>query len=149
MGVDEPIDPRWASCSRRRRRRKTSQTRTPPATMARNPSTTITAIAQCGKAELSLDSWMLPDGDEDTDEADTPEALDPKDATEAVERVERVEREDCDIEETTESAYVVSGWTENRQERIHSVHRSHIRIAKKVGFVVCEPSSPSWFVMIQ
>lgn len=48
---------------------------------------------------------MLPDGDEDTDE-DNPDALD---ATEAVERVERVEREDCDIEATTESAYVVSG----------------------------------------
>jgi len=67
---------------------------------------------------------MLPDGDE-VEEADDV-ALESEDATEAVERAERVdctERLDCDIEETTESAYVV--W-----------------IAKKVGFVVCEPSSP-------
>lgn len=94
-----------------------NQTRAPPATMARNPRTTITAIAQCGKDELPLDSWMVPDW-EDDEERDEADDFDTTDATEAVEMAEtdervdctdRVEREDCDIEETTESAYVVSG----------------------------------------
>lgn len=117
MGEDEPIDPRWASRSRRRRRRMTNQTRIPPATIARNPRTTITAIAQCGNVESPLGCWMLPDweDDDDRDAADNFDVTDPMDATEAVEieeRAERVdctEREDCDIEEATESAYVVSG----------------------------------------
>lgn len=78
-----------------------SQTRIPPATIARKPRTTITAMAQCGNAESLLDCWMLPDaeGAEDSDETD---------ATDALDSTERVEREDCDIEVATESAYVVS-----------------------------------------
>jgi len=83
----------------------------------------MTAIAQCGKGEVLLDSWMVLDGETAEDEEDF------NDAAEADE-AEATEREDCEIEEATTSAYVV--W-----------------IAKKVGFVVCEPSSPFWFVMIQ
>jgi hypothetical protein len=89
-----------------------SQTRTPPATMARNPRTTMTAIAQRGKAELLLGCWMLPDGeaDEDSGDMDATDALDATEADERAERAERLdctEREDCDMEATTESAYVV------------------------------------------
>lgn len=100
MGDDEPMDPRWASRSRRRRRRMINQTRTPPATIARKPRTTMTAIAQCGKGELLPLSWMVLDGETDEDEEDFDDAAESDDAA---------EREDCDIEETTASAYVVSG----------------------------------------
>lgn len=110
-----------------------SQTSTPPATMARNPRTTITAIAQCGKGELPLDSWMLPvwEDDEARDEADDFDATDATDTTEAVEMAEtaervdcteREEREDCDIDATTESAYVVSGQRKNHQEPRRSIY---------------------------
>lgn len=51
---------------------------------------------------------MLPDGAEVADERAARDT-DATEAVESVERVERVEREDCDIEATTESAYVVSG----------------------------------------
>lgn len=110
MGDDEPIDPRCVSRPRCRRRRMISQVRTTPATMARKPRTTITAIAQCGKADASLDCWMVPDGedDEEGDEADAVDATDAVDSAECVDCTERVEREDCDMEEATESAHVVS-----------------------------------------
>ena len=54
---------------------------------------------------------MLPDGAEVADEraARDTDATEAVESMERVERVERVEREDCDIEATTESAYVVSG----------------------------------------
>lgn len=128
MGEDEPIELRWASRSRRRRRRMITQTRMPAATMARNPSTTITAIAQCGKGGLPLFCWMVGDGVEVWDAKDATDALDASEATEAAERddcAERVEREDCDMEEATESAYVVSGVETIRSQGIGYMDRTY------------------------
>lgn len=60
---------------------------------------------------------MLPDAggaDEDRDEADATDAVEAVDAAERVDSTDWVdctdwvEREDCDMEEATESAYVVS-----------------------------------------
>lgn len=54
IGEAEPMELRWESSSelRRRTRRMIRKARTQLATMARNPRTTITAIAQWGKSLL-------------------------------------------------------------------------------------------------
>jgi hypothetical protein len=76
--------------------------------MARNPSTTITAIAQWGKPESALFCWTLPDEDA-VEVADDPWAL-VSDAEDAAARDEddAAAADEEDMEEMTASAYVVS-----------------------------------------
>lgn len=99
MGDDEPIDPRLDD-SRLRIRRKRRKRRIQKVTRARNPSTVMTAMAQCGKEEPPLPDWR-PDeleGDECKLDKEAAAADDDAAAAEAVD----------DIDETTQSAIVVS-----------------------------------------
>jgi hypothetical protein len=97
MGEAEPIEFLFESiCCRLRIRRRIRKTRMQMATMARNPSTTMTAIAQWGKPELLLAFCKLPvcaDIDGETDAADAEEAA-------------AADDEDC-MDARIESAYVV------------------------------------------
>jgi hypothetical protein len=47
-----------------------NQVAMPPATIARKPSTTMTAIAQCGKSELPDPDWTLPVARDEVDDGE-------------------------------------------------------------------------------
>jgi hypothetical protein len=100
MGDDEPIEPRLDDASRLRIRRKRRKRRIQKVTRARNPSTVMTAMAQCGKEEPPLPDWRpdVLDGDECKLDREAAATDDDAAAAEAVDA----------IEETTQSAIVVS-----------------------------------------
>jgi len=64
IGELEPIELRFDSAARLRIRRMMKNARTHVVATARNPSTTMTAMAQCGKPELLLPDCMPPVGDD-------------------------------------------------------------------------------------
>lgn len=118
MGVDEPIEPRWDSrlLRRLRRRRVMSQVSTPPARRARNPSTTITAIAQWGNEDplppgctLPAPSELVALGDSPPDPVPVPVGPPAPpwamtDCDEAAASADDSDANDADITEATEAA---------------------------------------------
>jgi hypothetical protein len=115
MGEAEPIEFLFESiCCRLRIRRRIRKTRMQMATMARNPSTTMTAIAQWGKPELLLAFCKLPVcADIDAVKLTVREVREARDAdareTDAADAEEAAaaDDEDC-MDARIESAYVVS-----------------------------------------
>lgn len=121
MGDAEPMEPRLESPALLRRRRMMKKARMPPATRARNPRTTITAMAQWGKFEASPVAWMPPgfepgvDRVEDAD-ADDAEAAEADAAAAAADEL-------AAIEELTESSTVVSANTTELHCRLLTCNR--------------------------
>lgn len=101
MGVDEPIDPRcdsWLWRFRRSRRMMTNA-RITPASSARKPRTTMTAMAQCGNDEPPPDCTLPAVGD---DVAPLPLAW--ADAEEAAASADDSDASDADAADAADAA---------------------------------------------